>query len=240
MKLLLVFLISLFTLASCGVLITDRNMAPDLIAEDESQTVFINSFKKPCVGVAPMSCLQIQRKSTLDPKDWEYFYDEIEGFDFEPGYIYKIKIKTENLDIDNLPADSSSIRYTYVETVEKWLDERMRINDIWALTAINKTQMPSAGFLETQEHPRLEINISEMKIFGNDGCNELEGNIITVDENRLELTEISTTKMSCPNMDIPSHYKNALQKVRRYNVKNLELLLYDNKNQEILRFKKVD
>ena len=227
-------------LSSCGVLITDRGSNQDVQPEGETQTIFINSFKKSCVGVVPMSCLQIQRKSTLDPQAWEYFYDEIEGFDFEPGYIYKIKIKTENLDTETLPADASSIRYTYIETIEKWMDERMKLHDIWALTSINKNKSLAVDFIKSQKHPTLELNIVEMKIFGNDGCNEMEGNILTVDENRLELTEISSSAISCPNMDIPTQYIEALAKVRRYNVEKLDLILYDNKNEEILRFKKVD
>ena len=26
-------------------------------------------------------------------KEWSYFYDAIEGFDYEPGYVYKLKVE---------------------------------------------------------------------------------------------------------------------------------------------------
>jgi len=42
-----------------------------------------------CVGVGPMQCLSVrQHPDTV----WTLFYDGIEGFSFEPGYQYTIRV----------------------------------------------------------------------------------------------------------------------------------------------------
>ena len=61
--------------------------------EENTEIWWINSAKMDCVGVGPMSCLQIQKGTEIDPGAWEFFYSSIKGFEFEPGNIYQIKVK---------------------------------------------------------------------------------------------------------------------------------------------------
>ena len=79
-------------------------------------TYWINSSKVPCVGVAPMECLEVRQSESAA---WQLFYSEIEGFDYEPGYVYRIKVREEKRDPENMPADISSIRYILVSVEEK-------------------------------------------------------------------------------------------------------------------------
>ena len=82
-------------------------------------TYWINSSKVPCEGVGPMQCLEV-RQSESAP--WQLFYSEIEGFDYEPGYLYRIRVREEKRDPENIPADASSIRYILVSIEEKTPD----------------------------------------------------------------------------------------------------------------------
>lgn len=82
------------------------------------QTYMVNSEKVDCMGVAPMKCLQVKNLTKGDT-EWQSIYAAIEGFDYEPGYIYKIEVKEEKLDTKNLPADASSIKYTLVKVISK-------------------------------------------------------------------------------------------------------------------------
>ncbi|MGK7883855.1 MAG: META domain-containing protein [Crocosphaera sp.] len=63
------------------------------ISDDNSKmvekTVYIAPETVDCVGVAPQKCLQI--KENLED-DWIFFYGTIEGFNYEPGYFYQLKI----------------------------------------------------------------------------------------------------------------------------------------------------
>lgn len=67
-----------------------------------------------CTGVAPQQCLLVKKAGATD---WEYFYAPIEGFNYEEGYEYEIEVKEEN--VENPPADASSIKYTLVNQLSK-------------------------------------------------------------------------------------------------------------------------
>jgi len=50
----------------------------------------VKESKVHCTGVGPMEYLQVK---TGKEKEWTYFYENIEGFDFESGYRYKLKVE---------------------------------------------------------------------------------------------------------------------------------------------------
>ena len=51
--------------------------------------------------------------------EWQYFYNQIEGFEHEPGYEYQIIVSKSK--IENPPADASSLKYKLVKVVSKKL-----------------------------------------------------------------------------------------------------------------------
>ncbi|REC64680.1 hypothetical protein DRF59_19890 [Chryseobacterium flavum] len=61
-----------------------------------------------------MKCMQVKENAS---DSWTNFYSTIEGFTYEPGYEYVLKVKTEK--IENPPADASSIKYILTEQVSK-------------------------------------------------------------------------------------------------------------------------
>lgn len=48
---------------------------------------------------------------------WEYFYDNIKGFEWEKGYEYVLEVRKEQ--VPNPPACGSSIRYFLVKEISK-------------------------------------------------------------------------------------------------------------------------
>ena len=83
-------------------------------APPEEKTIFIGPEKVECVGVGPMECYQVKE----DPNaEWQFFYDEIEGFEWEPGYTYEIRVAIHQ--VENPPADASSLRYELIEIIDK-------------------------------------------------------------------------------------------------------------------------
>lgn len=55
----------------------------------ETTTLYVGSQTVACTGVAPQQCLQIKEK----PNDkWTLLYQSIEGFDYEPGYLYQLRV----------------------------------------------------------------------------------------------------------------------------------------------------
>ena len=128
----------------------------------ESTLFWVNSSKIDCVGVGPMQCLQIKR---TENGAWENFYDRIEGFDFEPGFIYQIELKIDELNENPLPADKSNLKYTLVKTISKEVDKRYLLNDIWVVTSIGDLIIDKT----TPQIPQVEISLKSMQIIGKDG-----------------------------------------------------------------------
>jgi hypothetical protein len=61
-----------------------------------------------------MECLQVREAAD---RPWQYFYSDIEGFTFEPGFDYELRVREEK--VANPPADGSSLRWTLVRVVSK-------------------------------------------------------------------------------------------------------------------------
>lgn len=228
MKFLLTFFISAIALSTCENKSSEKNAETIL---------FVNSSKVECTGVGKMQCLQTQESETLKPNDWKNFYGNIEGFEYEPGYIYKLSVKKEKLDPATVPADASTLKYSLVKVIEKNLDEKMRLHDIWALRAIDGNMIDVGNF---QKHPVLEIHLNDMKIFGNDGCNTMFGAIQELDDQNINFGAMGGTKMACPNMKLSSKYTSALGKAKTYKLDGLQLFFYDAEGNELLKFQKID
>lgn len=86
----------------------------DAAAAGDVRTLFVNAQQVDCTGAGPQKCLQTRVKET-DP--WELFYGGIEGFTFEPGHVYELRVEVSK--VDNPPADGSSLRYRLIEIVAK-------------------------------------------------------------------------------------------------------------------------
>jgi len=76
--------------------------------------IYVAADRAPCVGVAPMQCLQV-RDTPEQP--WRLHYGEIIGFTQEPGIEYRLRILED--DVPNLPADASSKRWFLDLVVEQ-------------------------------------------------------------------------------------------------------------------------
>lgn len=224
MKFLLTIFFSAIALSTCENKSSEKNAETIL---------YVNSSKVGCTGVGKMQCLQTQESETLKLNDWKNFYGNIEGFEYEPGYIYKLSVKKEKLDPATVPADASTLKYSLVKVIEKNLDEKMRLHDIWALRAIDGNMIDVGNF---QKHPVLEIHLNDMKIFGNDGCNTMFGSIETLYEKTIVFGAIGGTKMACSNMELSSKYTSGLEKTKTYKLDGLQLYLYDADGNELLRF----
>lgn len=80
-----------------------------------NELFYIASEKQDCVGVAKMQCLLV--KTDKHQADWEYFYSNIKGFNFEEGFEYTLKVRVD--EIKNPPADQANKEYTLIKIIEK-------------------------------------------------------------------------------------------------------------------------
>jgi hypothetical protein len=105
-------------IAGCGDGASDNDLdgsgGGSTETEYATKTFFINSHLVDCVGVGPRMCMQVREN---EQDEWEFFYDEIEGFTYEEGYLYAVLV--EVVDVEDPPADASSIEYTLIEILSK-------------------------------------------------------------------------------------------------------------------------
>ncbi len=201
----------------------------------------VNSYRVPCVGVGPMSCLQVRRG---DPAagEWQNFYSQIRGFDYEPGYLYRLRVRETPLPPEQVPADASSIRYELVEVLGKEPDPRLRVHDIWALERVDGTGIDSFDADSRREAPYMEFNVTRHEYLGNDGCNPVRGALLSIDAEDLRLDSIAYDDIarSCGDGMLQSQLAAAIGRVARWRREGLELSLLDNNGLEVLSFRKID
>ena len=121
----LFLLVTAMVLAACGgpqdpagqeTTVTAKAPATqEIMAERDDpaeREVTVAPHRAECVGVALMECLVV---------DGELFYGEIEGFEHEAGYVYRLRIERYDPwpEMEEPPADASEYGYRLIEVVSK-------------------------------------------------------------------------------------------------------------------------
>lgn len=73
----------------------------------------INHYQNTGIGEGLFLTLLVQENNNIGSDRWNKFHNTIEGFDYQPGFIYDVKVTVEQ--IDNPFADGSSFKYTLQE-----------------------------------------------------------------------------------------------------------------------------
>jgi hypothetical protein len=101
-------LISLFGIVTLTVLLISSCSKSTEVCSDcdgiraQSIIVWINSRMYDCGDTSGFSCFEAQVNDTIDTAKWEIWKNEICGFDFAPGYIYKLSCKRTPIGTDSL------------------------------------------------------------------------------------------------------------------------------------------
>jgi heat shock protein HslJ len=149
------------------------------------KTIYVGPYQVDCVGVAPQRCLLVKE----DPKDdWTFFYDQIEGFEYEPGYEYELRIMEEK--VKDPPADASSIRWILLEVLGK---ERSLEGTTWVLDAYLNSEGVLISALADGE---ATATFQAGEIGGNASCNSYFGSY-QVRDDKLTINVGGMTEMYC-------------------------------------------
>ncbi len=214
----------------------------------QSNSIFwVSGTKTECQGaIGKMQCLNIHKGDDLKNPNWEKFYAPIEDFEFEEGYLQKIEVEKIHLDKSEVPADGSSIRYKLVKVLDKKKDinskvkeksnkPNQRLHDIWGTKSINGKLLKSKTNM-----PKMEIDLTQMRIFGSDGCNDYNGAITEVSDTKIVFGRIASTRKMCKDMETSSDFNAAMEKVKGYKLEGLNLILVDETGKELISFIKGD
>jgi|GEM_PF-521306 len=102
--------LAFFATNSCS-LVGDEGDATEIV------NMRINHFQQTAFGSFPQLVLLVQEENEIGGEDWTNFYDQIEGFNYEPGFVYDVTVKKEQ--VENLPQDASSVKYILQSMMSK-------------------------------------------------------------------------------------------------------------------------
>lgn len=190
-------------------------------SELQSKMLIIADHVTACEGVGPQTCMLV-KESAED--EWTYFYDQIEGFDYVPGFTYELIVN--EIKVENPAADASSLRYQLKKLISKVAtSDGSELIKEWKVLKLK-------GLEQIEFAPTLIFQEEDTKLSGFAGCNNyfstynLEGKEIT-------FGNTGSTRKLCPDMTVEDVFFKLLPEVARYEVVKKELYLYD-KNDEIL------
>ena len=204
-------------------------------ASHKAIEVIVGNEKVNCTGVAPQMCYLVKLKQE---DEWQNYYSEIDGFDYEEGYEYLIKVKVEN--VSNSYQDASDVQYKLIEVISK-TEKQIHISplyDTWGLLELNGKKV-DIGRLDRS--PMLDINTRKKKIMASTGCNSFSTTIDYNDERGYFKVDfpLAITTVACSDYSIESEYLKAMEKINSYMIKGPDL--YFKKDDEVLfHFRKVD
>ncbi|WP_341225678.1 DUF4377 domain-containing protein [uncultured Arcticibacterium sp.] len=192
---------------------------------------WVNGKKSDCVGVGKKDCLEIQKGNIKNANNWKLFYDSIDGFNYEEGYVYKLLVKEEN-SLKPVAADASLKNYKLLKVMQKEYEPKLLLDNKWTLVELNNA--PVLG----ENTPTIEFQLELRKMIANDGCNNLVGEIKSVMDNKINLGNVIGTKKMCQEMELADQYGPLLNQINSYKIENQKLIIYDGNNTEILAFKR--
>ncbi|WP_026463146.1 DUF4377 domain-containing protein [Adhaeribacter aquaticus] len=105
----------LFLFCLVGALLSCKKETSEIFAKEV--TLRVNSYRQNCQGEGVLNCYLVQDGKKIGTQNWDLFYNEIEGFDYEEGFIYDLKVRKEN--VPNPPADGSSFKYKLIKILNK-------------------------------------------------------------------------------------------------------------------------
>lgn len=140
----------------------------------------------PCRRMMEQTCFQIKKEGA---KDYELFYDRIQGFDYVPGHQYVIDVKLT----ERNPAPQDLSKYIY--TLEKVISDKIVIagsNQVkYIVEKINGKDVSNYELF-------FEFDSTLTKISGESGCNVYNASVkLNKKRSKIIVNQGASTMMAC-------------------------------------------
>lgn len=207
------------------------------LQEPETKSLYIGPKLEDCTGVGPQKCMMVKE----DPDDdYQYFYQPIEGFEYEEGYEYEIVVTVEK--VENPPADGSSLKYSLVKIVNKTpaasneMAESQNLEGVeWQLVSLRDQD---GKMIDVLVDAPITIIFADGRAAGSAGCNryftdyEVDGDHLKLDD------KIGATMMACPEpvMKQEQSYLSLLPQTATFAIDAGKLTLSDAEGDALLVF----
>lgn len=97
-----------------GLLVMAVAGCGDPTAPEEVLVLEIAAHTAECAGPSSQRCLLVRESGE---EEWTYFYDAIEGFAYEEGYRYTVRVPRRR--VSDPPADGSAFSYRLLEIISR-------------------------------------------------------------------------------------------------------------------------
>jgi len=202
----------------------------------KTETYWVAPERVACQGIAPMQCLVVNKIVDGKTTDWQYFYNDIAGFEYEPGSFYKLSVAMSN--VTNPAADASSLSYKLLEEIDKAPHHYASNTMLTEHRQWNLKQLSGLGNVNPMMLAKsANISISGDRFSGFSGCNNMFGQVQHLFEDEqvkntlLKLGPIGSTLMACadPNANaVEQKLQQALGVVNAIQVQWPFLNMYQN------------
>lgn len=196
-----------------------------------TKTLIINEEKGQCEGNPDAKCLLIKKEGA---KEFELFYQNIEGFVFEEGYRQTILVSEQH--VANPMIKQTEPVYTLIKVLKKdFIFDAKKVSTLAASQP--KTVLDKKWFLRkmkdsdttsfdiTDNAVYVEFNSGESRIAGKAPCNSYFGNFKSDFISTFQTSAIASTKMYCDNMKFEDIYFSLLQNADTFEIKDGKLIL---------------
>lgn len=216
------------------VRILNKQSVP-VAAEGEIKTIYVGSEMVDCEGVAPQKCMLVKE----NPEDeYTLFYDQIEGFEYEAGYEYELLVQQEQ--VENPPADASSIRWVLVSVESKEPVGDMEAVQLEGTEWVLDSYLNQEGQLvESLAGTFTSANFEDGQVNGNASCNNYFGGY-ELDGSSISIGPLASTEMFCGNppgvMDQEMAFLSAMGSAAEFKIDAGQLVVFDEGGEMILVF----
>lgn len=182
-------------------------------------------LKKMYVGPEPGKCAGLDSNQCLEARasesGWASIDVPIDNFAFEPGSMYDITV-SESKKPGAAGGQVATQRSLFKQNKTLKVQTDYKLHDKWALVELNGKAVGAMAF---REHPYVEFNLTDNKVFGHTGCNRLFGDL-NVQKDSLNFGSIATTKMMCAEIaEFETSLLETLRQVNAYRINDLSLEL---------------
>jgi heat shock protein HslJ len=194
---------------------------------------WVNSQEMDCSISENGNCLAYQKGNRWAFDQWNALPKTIEGFNFEPGYRYKLML----WEIREGTTDAYGERNTrlkLIKVVDKQRDPAVALHNKWVLKAIKGKPLAT-----NQEALSMEINIPEKQILGQNPCQNLYGKIMGLDDSKIAFGKLISSQKECDSETLKT-YSLTLEHITEYRIQGSQLAFLDVGGEELLSYEKLD
>ena len=202
MKYIITLLVLFISLSSCGT----------------TKTIYVSADLAACDENSDLKCLKVKEEKE---DEWTLIENKIEGFEFQEGIEYTIKVQVDkNKEQQSIPA---SAKYKLIKIMSEKRSQikskQLGINGKWKVSKL-------MGVQALEAIPTLNIDLEAKKVSGNAGCNNYSASF-TVDQDQISFGLAMATKMFCSNMAIEKEFFEKMNMARSFKLLDKKLTFLD-------------